>query len=326
MPQPSDVVAGIQKRPAMYIGDTNEHGIRQLIFELVANGIDQFLAGRATQVSVDFRNDLEISVVDDGPGLPAYGEDSDAIDQWFMHYHNSPSATGHAPHVHLSHLGSGLVVINALSESLEVTSTREQQAWTLKFSRGELVNKQRTNQPNTPPGCRYRFIPDREIFQSARPRESVLRSMLLEAVHLHPGLTIGFRDERFRAASGMGDLIQLIARNTGFGSMGYRDPFHFRKTLHGVSINAAAMGCAQDDPTYYLSWANGIRTPGHGDHHLGLHDALSEMGWKPSAALISVIFHDARFAGPTRDRLIAPHVREIVRNALAPAMESFRIG
>ena len=43
----------VRKRPGMYLGDPrNGQAANNAILELVGNVIDQFLAGRATQVSV----------------------------------------------------------------------------------------------------------------------------------------------------------------------------------------------------------------------------------------------------------------------------------
>ncbi|MEZ6125829.1 MAG: hypothetical protein R3C49_22105 [Planctomycetaceae bacterium] len=73
---PQQVCINIRRRPAMYVGGRDVHGMTQLVWELVANSVDRFLAGHATGVRVvTSGNHVEVS--DDGFGLPF---DLDAVD------------------------------------------------------------------------------------------------------------------------------------------------------------------------------------------------------------------------------------------------------
>ena len=42
----------VRRRPGMYIGSTDQRGLHQLIYEVVDNAVDEYMAGRATKVSV----------------------------------------------------------------------------------------------------------------------------------------------------------------------------------------------------------------------------------------------------------------------------------
>jgi DNA gyrase subunit B len=60
----------VRRRPGMYIGSTGIEGLHHLVWELVDNGIDEALAGFATEVSVAMLADGGITVIDNGRGIP----------------------------------------------------------------------------------------------------------------------------------------------------------------------------------------------------------------------------------------------------------------
>ena len=311
-------IDAIRRRPGMYIGDPDERGLEQLIYELVANGIDQFLAGQVTCVSIQI-GDAAITVSDDGPGLPfdlpsKLIEGQSQAEEWLSYHHNSPTADGHAPHVHISRFGVGLVAIVALSESLEVISYRRERCYRQRYVRG-LAEAPPHCEAAPGKGLTFRFTPDPTIFHDHRVRLPVLRRRLFDTVHLIPGLAIELNDERFHAPGGLSDYARFLTAEPEHYYHSTPPFLHARAKLEEATIEVALCGETKGATTY-RSWCNGSHTCLHGSHVDGLRDALRNFQWKPITALVHVLMKTPRFAGPTRDQLESDAARAWVRNAV----------
>ena len=60
----------VRKRPGMYIGDTTKRGLHHLLYEIVANSVDEALAGRCDTIDVIINKDGTATVKDNGSGIP----------------------------------------------------------------------------------------------------------------------------------------------------------------------------------------------------------------------------------------------------------------
>src|ERR1700682_1973371 len=60
----------VRRRPGMYIGSTDYRGLHHLLWEVVDNSVDEFMAGWGDRVTVTLNADSSITVNDCGRGIP----------------------------------------------------------------------------------------------------------------------------------------------------------------------------------------------------------------------------------------------------------------
>src|SRR5215213_10124379 len=60
----------VRRRPGMYIGGTDERALHHLAAEILDNAMDEVVAGHATRIEIELREDGYFSVHDNGRRLP----------------------------------------------------------------------------------------------------------------------------------------------------------------------------------------------------------------------------------------------------------------
>lgn len=60
----------VRRRPGMYIGNNNLHGLHHILLEVLDNSVDECMAGYATKISVTIEQDGTVEIADDGRGIP----------------------------------------------------------------------------------------------------------------------------------------------------------------------------------------------------------------------------------------------------------------
>ena len=190
----------VRKRPGMYIGSTSARGLHHLVWEIVDNSVDEALAGICDKITVKILGGNIIEVSDNGRGIPVgmhkTGKSTLEVVLTVLHaggkFDNDNYKVSGGLH------GVGVSVVNALSEWLEATVTRDGKIFRQTYQRGV---------PTSPVeeigvadadahGTVIRFKADDEIFETTVYDYSVLESRLKELAYLNKGLKIELADER----------------------------------------------------------------------------------------------------------------------------------
>ena len=158
----------VRKRPGMYIGGTGPEGLHHLVWEIVDNGIDEALAGYATEVSVDMLENDGIRVTDNGRGIPTeiHPKTKKSTVETVLTVLHAGGKFGDSGYKVSGGLhGVGSSVVNALSAKLHVKVFRDgkvyEQDYVRGVSQGDLKETGKTNRT----GTEITFYPDEEVFQ-----------------------------------------------------------------------------------------------------------------------------------------------------------------
>ena len=325
----------VRKRPGMYIGNTSERGLHQLVYEAVDNAVDEALAGYATKISVILGKDGSCSVEDNGRGIPLeliVEENLPAIEVVMTILHAGGKFGKGGYKVSGGLHGVGISVVNALS-----------------FERGVTVQKLKVIDRNVEGTGTYQwFVPDATMFDTADFHWDILQKRLRELAFLNRGLSITLRDERpeeprERTFVYDGGIVSFVEHLND-----KKDPLHPIISTNGERDGVAVECALQWADTYtetIFSYANNINTAEGGMHLLGFRtavaNAVNTYARKRSVlkesdanlstddvmegltAVVSVKLEEPQFEGQTKTKLGNAKVRGIVYGLVGERLEFF---
>ncbi|KMQ88110.1 dna topoisomerase iv subunit b [Lasius niger] len=166
----------VRKRPGMYIGGTDSQAFHHLATEILDNAMDEALGGHATRIRVFLKSAHEISISDNGRGIPVDAHpdspEKSALEVIFTTLHAGGKFSSDSAYAFSGGLnGVGSSVVNALSEKLEVEVLRNGYHHVQTFERGvtasPLEKKRLPKERKYETGTIVTFKPDPEIFGEA---------------------------------------------------------------------------------------------------------------------------------------------------------------
>ena len=330
----------VRKRPAMYIGSTDERGLHHLVEEVVDNSVDEALAGYCNRIDVILNEDGSITVIDNGRGIPVethkeYG--ISGLEVVMTKLHAGGKFESGAYKVAGGLHGVGVSVVNALSKWLVAEVRREGKVYRQRYERGKPVSDVEVVGEAKDTGTTVTFMPDDEIFGGKTFDYNILRKRLQEIAFLNKGLMVRLVDKKegkedvFHYEGGIKEFVKYINKN--------RNPLHDVIYVSGEREAVQVEVAIQYTDGYtenIFTFVNNINTREGGTHLSGFKSALTrvlnEYGRKNLfkeneslsgedvregiTAIISCKVPDPQFEGQTKMKLGNSEVKGIVETLL----------
>jgi len=342
----------VRKRPSMYIGGVDSRGLHHLLWEVVDNSVDEFLAGECKRIVVTLHKDgSSCTVSDDGRGIPVdkhpkMKKSSLEVILTTLHaggkFDNKSYARSGGLH------GVGSSVVNALSSKMVATIHRDGHEWTQTYRRGKPTAPAKKVKPFRGHGTTIFFQPDDTIFRRTQFNSETIRQHLEDISYIHGGLTIVFKDEHkgetheLHHPDGIVSYIEKVIGDSG------------KKTVHDLLFKTdkddkvarveLVLKWTESTDEQIRSYVNGIRTHAGGTHENGMKAGLAKAvrnymevhSFKPRGvnittddiregvvAVLSIFHGDPMFQGQTKERLNNPEMTSMIDGLVRPALENW---
>ena len=347
----------VRKRPGMFIGSTDQRGLHHLIFEIVDNAVDEFMAGHCSAVDIHIGRDGTVRIEDDGRGIPVDIHPAtgiSAVETVMTTLHAGGKFGGKAYSVSGGLHGVGASVVNALSTAFKVEVYRDGSVYRQEFAKGEsqneLASEKLPEAEQDKRGTVITFMPDSGIFIDIEYDFGALSQRFKEMAYLNKGMEIRFSSDwhfdlwpanqvTFLFEGGISSFVRNLNQTR---EVVHADPIYVEKQVNGTIVQAALQYNDSFNELVY-AFANCINTQDGGTHLTGFRAALTRVindyGRKQKiikdnepnlsgddtreglTAVISVKLTDPQFEGQTKSKLGNPEVRNQVESVVAEAVQ-----
>ncbi|HCW55102.1 MAG TPA: DNA topoisomerase IV subunit B, partial [Erysipelotrichaceae bacterium] len=273
----------VRKRPGMYIGSTDIHGLHHLIWEIVDNSVDEVLNGYGKKITITLNKDGSCTVEDEGRGMPIgmHPSGRNTLEVIFTVLHAGGKFTSEGGYKTAGGLhGVGASVVNALSEWLEVEVCHDGKRVRMRFEHGDRkIGKLQDLGPTNRSGSKVTFKPDPEIFTTTTFKYDTVCERAREEAFLLSGVSMTVIDargkdiqkEEFCYQDGPTAFLNYLNEDRNVIS----PPVKFSGESQGIQVNVAFQYTDDYQENTY-SFANLVRTTDGGSHEQGYKTAFTK--------------------------------------------------
>jgi DNA gyrase subunit B len=342
----------VRRRPSMYIGGVDARGLHHLLWEIVDNSVDEYLADAADQIAVTLHKDgTSITVQDNGRGIPVdkhpkIKKSALEVILTTLHAGGKFSDKNYLRSGGLH--GVGASVVNALSIEMEATVHRDGHEWSQRYKRGKPTTEVKKVRPFRGHGTSIFFRPDDEIFRRVQFNIEIIRQHLEDITYIHGGLRITFLDEakndrvEFVHPEGIAGYLEKLTGESQKRAV-HEQIFSIEKDEGPTRVEVVLRWSESTDENL-RSYVNGIRTHAGGTHengfrngivrairnYLDVHDIkhkglviTGEDVREGAIGVLSVFHPDPMFQGQTKERLNNPELTGLVEGLVRPGLETW---
>ena len=350
----------VKRRPGMYIGSTDFHGLHHLVKELVDNAIDEAMGGYCNHIEITIHGDNSVTVTDNGRGIPVDMHEKmhkSALEVALTVLHAGGKFGGSGYKVSGGLHGVGLSVVNALSKWLIAEVRRDGKLYYQEYAYGEpkAPVKPIKDIPQNVSGTSITFLANDEIFDEVNYNFDILADRMRELAFLNAGVMITVTDERAEAPDSRsfcyeGGIVSFVKHLNRKKTVLHDEPIYItascnRPEKQEVATVEAALQYNDDYNENVFSFANNINTGEGGSHLAGFRSALTrvlndyarkykflkdnddalkgEDIREGLSAIISVKLVEPQFEGQTKTKLGNAYIRGLVDSAVSEGMGTY---
>jgi len=324
-----DPIEHVRKVPGMYVGRTgngksHDDGIYVLLKEILDNSIDEFRMNAGTRIEMEIKTNEDgtqtVRVKDQGRGIPL-GSVVDCISLMNTSGKFDDKAFKRSSGLH----GVGSKAVNALSNALTITCTREGKYRSASFSKGKLLEDtgiKKNKDASWTSGTEVSFTPDPTIFHGGYAYlMEYVEAILFNSACLNPGLEISLTtDEGQKTFQSKKGLLDLLEQKLGsrLGEVIF-PPIHLQDPQSSDEIELAFTYADHQSEEIY-SFVNGKETYQGGTHVAALRETIvktlrTHFGKEYDAvdirsgiaAALSIRIQSPMFEGQAKTKLGATH-------------------
>jgi DNA gyrase subunit B len=345
----------VRKRPGMYIGSTSSSGLHHLIWEVVDNGIDEAMAGFATEIKISLLANGMVEVGDNGRGIPVGKHKAtgvSALETVLTKLHAGGKFGGGGYKVSGGLHGVGVSVVNALSEYLkaEVHSSEDGKIWAQEYKQGKPLKAAKPIGTTKKTGTIITFKPDAAIFSELEFDWGKILDRLRQQAYLTKGIAIsvhdlrnGHREKNYKFYFEGGIKSYIKALNMG-KVVKNETIFYVEKDIDTSKVEVA-LQYNDEYNEMVMAFANNIHNPEGGSHMVGFRTALTrtlnsyarnynllkekdenltgEDVREGLTAIISVKLTDPQFEGQTKGKLGNAEIKTYTEQIFGDSFSTF---